>query len=265
MSISTRLPRRAFLAAAAPMLLPTVHAQTPVASPTPYTWPTPVAFSDEVEIVDWRLFPTPDVMRFIAEIRNVTDTYVIAPAVGVIILSLADGANYGWGVPNMPVIYPGDSTFVMGVAPAAMQSDNDWTDAKWVPCTDTPAQTTQIDRLKSIDYDLQITIQLRESYWFAIKGAATNLADSVNYVATAKGHVREANGRICGGIPSKALNSIRPGKTLEYTLLVRPDVTLLSNPFTLVDSMAGGEVFTFLQPRADPTPAACPLVMPWNR
>lgn len=94
----------------------------------------PIDLGNGLQIRDYRLFPTQDVMRFIVEIHNTTDAAVDTPTVGAVLPHL-DDYNFGWAIPVSPVLHPHMSDCLIGVAPEAVKTDEDCRTPDWMLCS----------------------------------------------------------------------------------------------------------------------------------
>lgn len=260
----TSINRRALIAAVAGLSVGsrarsiTGQSATPVA----FDWPTPVDPGGGIILRDWRLFPTPDVMRFIVEMQNTTDAVVRAPVLGVVLPDLPAETNYGWAVPFRPVIWPGESTFLLGVAPSAIETDNELDSAEWLLCDE---DLQPPDAVLAWQTEFTTTTNLQYSTFLETVTTLTNTGNAPLDRFALQGIVRDSAGRVCGGTLSARPEALAPGATIDIPIGIQPEVAFLGNPFTLIDDLTDCTVDFSLQPYGDAVNPGCAPVMPWNR
>lgn len=253
---NNQLSRRAFLAGiSAGLVIAGASAQEATPAPT-------FDLGNGLEVRDYRLFPTTDVMRFIAEIHNTTDSFLDTPAVGVILPHLPKESNFGWAAPMQPVIYPQSSMGVIGVAPAGVRSDSDWGEPNWMLCAD--VQTSVSGKFDPDILSLDSTFSITNETSAKVVTTATNLTDSLQRSLTLQGLVWDADGRLCGGTLTSIFR-LDAGASREVNINITAKQDYIANPFTLIPSTAGMSLTMTLQPRTSAMNPGCEIVMPWNQ
>lgn len=223
--------------------------------------PTPVDLGHGLEIRDYRLFPTADVMRFIVEIHNTTDAAVDTPSVGVVLPHL-EGENFGWANPVAGVIHPHTSQGLIGVAPAALTSDQDWGSPDWVLCND--LQTEAADVLAEWDVEVAWDFRVRGEADAVSRLTVTNLGTTSTEPASLQGLVWDDEGRLCGATNNVLIAAVPAGETLETWGHVWSIYEYVASPFALIDNIEGIDVSYSIQPRPASINPACPAVLPWE-
>lgn len=225
----------------------------------------PFDLGQGIEVRDYRLFPTPDILRFIVEVHNTTDFPVDAPTVGVILPHLVEHENYGWASPMSPVIHPHTSGGLIGVAPAALTHDNEWGSPEWELCA--AMSTIQSERLLIWDLDLSYELVVYYSHHLQIKARITNLGDKPTRGLYMSALLWDPDARICGITYDRLLPVIAPGETLQDSIDVSQGefYDYIANPFALVNSVEGMNATLTLQPVTSYPAPVCEPIMPWNR
>ncbi|MCA9832436.1 MAG: hypothetical protein KC435_00655 [Thermomicrobiales bacterium] len=253
---NNRLSRRALLSGIATAgVIVTARAQGTTPVPT-------YDLGNGLQVRDYRLFPTKDVTRFIAEIHNTTESFVDTPAVGVILPHLSADGNYGWGTPLQPVIHPQSSMGIIGVAPTGLMTDSGWGEPTWELCGD--VQTKLSDKFDPDVLSLESTLSITSDTAAKVLTTAANLTDTQQRNLTLQGLVRDADGRICGGTLTSILR-LEPAATREINTNITARQNYIANPFTLIPSTDGMSVEMLLQPRTAMMNPGCEIVMPWNQ
>jgi hypothetical protein len=271
MNENTRLTRRSFLTAlvGASLLDSTeIHASelsTPAATPASYAWPVPFQLGEGRAILDWRLFPTTDALRFIAEVRNTTNSLIAHPVIGVHTVTPQGHHTYGWGVPFTSVIHPGESSFAIGIAPESIQTDADWGVPEWLNCNHANYVGNRTGVAQLQDIELEYSYQIPDPELLKATLQVTNNSGQLVRQLYVQGIVRDPLGRICGGMATSHLQQVQPGETREFAVNAIPSLQMQANPFVLVDSLEGCSVSFSTQPSELVTAPGCPAVMPWNR
>lgn len=223
--------------------------------------PAPVDLGHGLEIRDYRLFPTEDVKRFIVEIHNTTDTAVDTPTIGVVLPQLG-GDNFGWANPVSPVLHPHSSECLIGVAPVAVENDEDWDSSEWMLCD---AVTSVVaEDLSKWDFEIEHRTEILNPTHARTVAEVTNLSDSRSWNLRLQGLVRDGNKRVCGALVTASLAYVFPGETSELTINLIPTLEYVANPFNLIDSVEDVEISFTLQAPSDPANPNCSTIMPWN-
>lgn len=214
-----------------------------------------------LEIRDYRLLLTKDVLRFIVEIHNTTDTAVDAPTVGVVLPHLDTEKNFGWASPSAPVLHPKSSGCLIGVAPSGIASDEDWGQPEWTLCGDLErklARTTDhwlFDLVPSIEF-LQPNVA---KILLRIDSQNNNLPERM----FVHGLVLDSNGRLCGTTVTGKITRLAPMETRVTGFTISPEYSYISNPFNLIENVDGISAIFTMQPSEVLTNQHCEAVMPW--
>lgn len=221
-----------------------------------------------IEVRDFRLFPSPDILRFIVEVHNTNDAMVDTPTVGVVLPHLDDEGNYGWASPIAPVLHPHTSGGLIGIAPSGLKHDSDWGKPEWMLCG--VPNTILSERLSPWEIDISARHEVDYDQHLIIRAQVANLGDHKSSSLRMRGLLWDKNHRICGSTTLAYVPDIEPKSTVDVHIDVAPPgaapiFDYIANPFTLVNTVEGMDVTMSLQPPASPTPSVCPLIMPWNR
>lgn len=225
--------------------------------------PASVELGHGLEIRDYRLFPTEDVTRFIVEIHNTTDSAIDTPGVGVILPHLDEMENFGWANPVGSVLHPNSSEMLIGVAPLAMTSNDDWGEPKWMLCDN--IQSTQSESIAEWDIDFTHRLEILTPTHAQAHFDITNIGNSRARTGYILGLVRDKDGRICGSTLPSSVQSVLPGASEQQLVNITPAATYISNPFVLIDTTEGLDASFSLQPRSSPINRGCSPVLPWNQ
>lgn len=224
--------------------------------------PAPVDLGHGLEIRDYRLFPTEDVMRFIVEIHNTTDTAVDTPTVGVV-LPHFDDDNFAWANPVSQVLHPHTSECLIGVAPTALTSDDGWGSTEWMLCE--VVHSTLAEKLArwSVNFTFELAV-LGPKHARALYDVANNGNKRLRDLYI-QGTVWDQEERVCGLLLPSSVHFMEPRSRSEQLINLHPRAIYTSNPFVLIDSVEGISFTCTLQPSQQPVNRSCPAVMPWNR
>lgn len=223
--------------------------------------PAPYDLGHGLEIRDYRLFPTEDVMRFIVEIHNTSDTTVDTPTVGVVLPHLDDD-NYGWANPIAGVIHPQSSQGLIGVAPSTLTSDQYWGAPSWVLCDELQADSA--DAMQDWDVEITWDFRIRDAADAVSKLIITNRGNSPTGPASVQGLVWDQDGRLCGASSNVLIPRLIAGEVWETWAHVWSFLEYVANPFALIDHVENLEVNYSLQPRTAGTNKGCSTVLPWG-
>lgn len=225
----------------------------------PVDRPAPIDLGHGLEIRDYRLFPTDDVMRFIVEIHNTTDTAVDTPTVGVVLPHFDEG-NFGWANPVSPVLHPHASDCLIGVAPDALASNMDWSIPEWAICGE--IETAYAERLDDVDIEYSYTLDFRSSTHLHIPVEFTNHSHVVARNVVIQGIVRDIDDRLCGATMPLRLADVAPGQSAQNAFNIAADREYHANPFVLIDTVAGIGFDFKTQPSPPIVNNGCSLLMP---
>lgn len=223
--------------------------------------PSPVDLGHGLEIRDYRLFPTEDVMRFLVEIHNTTDVAVDTPTIGVVLPHIDEDGNYGWANPLSTVLHPQTSGCLIGVAPAEIATDEEWGTPEWMLCDSVVTQ-----KANSMDhwyFELDFTITIHERTRAQAMVTVTNHGSEQIRRLWLQGLVLDAQARICGATVTGQIPGLAPGETVETGFTIRPEYTYHANPFTLIDTVESIDFSFSVQPEGTAVNPGCPPVMPW--
>lgn len=229
--------------------------------------PASVDVGGGMEIRDYRLFPTKDVMRFIVEIHNTTDTAVDTPAMGVVLPHQRDD-NWGWAGPASQVLNPHSSDCLIGIAPAALVSDADWGKPDWILCNDIKTHRAS----SRPDWNIEVThrIEISDSRNAQVTFEITNRNDhkSTGWFHL-QGLVRDQDDRLCGALRTWsipwAMRELGPGEQITGGSALNPGADYIANPFPLLETVEGITVDFSVQRQIPVINPSCSAVMPWNR
>lgn len=215
-----------------------------------------------LEIRDYRLFPTTDVMRFIVEIHNTTDTAVDTPTVGVMLPHLGDGENYGWANPISAVLHPHTSDCLIGVAPPKLTSDSDWDTPSWIFCDE--ISTHHAKKLAQWDVDFTYSVEFVDTTHARAILEIVNRSERIPQGLILQGIAWDKDHRIAGAMLPTLLNEVEPDVATLQQINVTPTLSYVSNPFNLIDTVEELSITFSLQPQLPIVNRGCPVVMPWN-
>ncbi len=261
-----KMTRRSLIAATSAVLLPTLaRARASKSTPEAYAWPASVDLGGEIQLLDWRLSLADNGARFLAEIRNASSEALIAPTLGVVLPNLKSANNFSWANPFTPVIHPGESTFVVGLAPTGSHGLKDWETVEWTKCQPGDVGFDPRARLEGLDYAIESAVTVRQPDWMECNMSVANLGSKPIRSMRLAGIVRDSVGRICGGTPFSTLINVVGGDELEMVVNVRPVMQMNASPFNFIDDLTGGTASFSVQPPGAVVNQGCPAVMPWNR
>jgi hypothetical protein len=189
---------------------------TPGAPPQHHGLPRPVVLGDGIELIDYRIYPSPDVPRIIGEIVNIGDKTVDAPVVSVSFEELGpDGLAYA--PPFIPVMRPGESNLIFGVLPNEITTNEQLAAGRFSVCAPIGPGEYAV-RLQALD--LQLTVA-EELYWadsLNVTGSVQNAGSAAATQSAINGMIRDLNGRYIGVCVEHTLPDIAPGETIEFML-----------------------------------------------
>ncbi|MCO5215744.1 MAG: FxLYD domain-containing protein [Thermomicrobiales bacterium] len=221
----------------------------------------PVTLEHGLEIRDYRIFPTDDIRRFIVEIHNATDQAVDTPSIGVILSHLPQDQDFGVAVATSPVLHPHTSGILIGVAPTALGSDDNWGIPEWIICDD--LHTSRVAELPIQDLTIASEIVVMNEDLAQVNIQVTNNSEESIERVWLSGDVYDDHGRVCGSLVQIGRGPISPGETNEYYLYVVREWRYFGNPFVLVSSAAEVDVVVSIQARARYVSPACPRLAAW--
>lgn len=217
-----------------------------------------------IEVRDIRLLPSADVMRFLIEVHNTTDTSIDTPTIGVVIPHQNSENNFGWAVPFQGVLHSHSSSGLVGIAPGVVTSDEQWSAAKWYICNDMQTEMARHVKSWGIEFEQEITVKSPGNIWIDL--LITNTGEDFPSDITLSGLVRDARGRIAGGTLSLYLNSIKSGTAKNLSLQILPELRYAANPMPLIASSTDLSVDFSIQPyKPSDFAPGCPPLMPWIR
>lgn len=216
-----------------------------------------------IEVVDFRLFESDGVTRFLVEVHNSTNQAVDTPVLGVILPHLDSDVNYGWAVPIQEVLHANASAGLIGVAPKGIEHDDNWGDPQWILCNE--IETVKAEKLSAWDVEFDYSLRVLGDNDVVADILVTNHGKPLPTTVTVLGLVRDSDNRISGVTVPLWLNSVDPGETRELSVRFGPTVHYIANPKDLIDTADSVTVdFTF-QPWPAVINPGCSPVMEWNR
>lgn len=227
--------------------------------------PQPIAPFDlghDLEIRDYRIFPSEDVRRFIVEVHNTSDEPIDTPSVGVVLPHLDSETDFGWAHPVTSVLYPGTSDMLIGVAPAALTSDDDWGVPEWVLCRE--ISTRNAEMIDGWDFLLQTDLAV-EAPDFA-RAYVTLVNTTAHYTGPLRlvPTVRDGSGRMCGTLSPIWVPWTRPGEPVQKSTEMGVALPDIANPFYLINTLQGVEVAFSIQPDTAYSIPSCRPILPWS-
>lgn len=222
---------------------------------------TTVDLGQGIEIRDYRLFPTADVMRFIVEVHNTTDLAIDTPAVGVVLPHLSAEENFGWATPVSTVLHPHTSDCLIGVTPLALTSNDEWGVPEWMLCGE--ITTVQAEWLTEWDIEFAYSHEILGPTHQKTTFEFTNHGQESARPVVIQGVVRDAEDRICGATLAMSLANVEPGQSARNAINIAPDREYAANPFALIDTVDGIDVDFTVQPRPSAVNQNCAAIMPW--
>lgn len=219
--------------------------------------------SDGIHILDYRLFPTVDVSRFIVEVSNNSHEAVDTPAVGLILPQFPSSSDFGFALPVDTVLHPNSRGLLVGVAPASLTDDDIWEEPEWSLCN--PVVSLEANAFSQYEIDIIFTSLTKDPDQLVVAVTITNRAQQIRGQFEVSGIVRDGGGRICGCMLPRTIYGLEHGQSKEFTMSVSRDDDFIGNPFVLVDSAYDMEVELSFQPVGKYLPPNCSAVMPWNR
>lgn len=231
--------RRQFLAAATSLLLPSASARafqveaTPDATPTHHGRPRPIVLGDGIELIDYRIYPSPDVPRVIGEISSTRDDMVDAPVVSISFPDLGED-GFAWASPLLPVMGPGEANMIFGVLPDSIDTNSKLQAAAFTLCTPAePGSLTELHR------DLRLKVEgvkeERRKRAFHIEAAILNEGVQPVIRTKVRGMVRDSNDRIAGALREVDLSKLWPNQSKPFGFWESERDDIPANPFRLLD------------------------------
>lgn len=234
--------RRQFInAAAGALLLPAGLARarqdpapdaTPAATPQHHGRPRPIVLGDGIELIDYRIYPSPDVPRIIGEISSTRDEMVDSPVISITFPDLgADGLAYA--PPVLPVMRPGESNMIFGVLPAGIDSDEQLQAANFGLCAEVaPGEQTALNgphewELSDVEEDRRPGAQY-------FTGNLTNTGTLRATSPILQGIVRDAANRYVGTTSKGELGNMPAGFTRPFSLWSAADIDNSANPYVFL-------------------------------
>lgn len=225
---------------------------------TPTTAIEPFDVGGGIEVRDFRIFPTPDVMRFIVEIHNTTDEPIDTPALGVTLNHLPKSERFGVASPASEVLHPHSSGVLFGVAPAGLKTDADWGEPQWSRCNEIRNERAHL--LNTIDMELNYTLYFFDDGRPLVTAFLTNHGPANNGEFSISGMVRDASGRVCGILKNWNGWYMEHGEVLERNFGDYYFTGHIGSPYVLIDDAGGIDVSLFIQPRVQYNPISCSIV-----
>lgn len=211
-----------------------------------------------LEIRDYRLFPTDDVMRFIVEVHNTTDQPVDTPLLGLILDHMPSGQDSGFAMPASAILHPHTSGALFGVAPSGLKNDGEWGSPEWVLCDE--LHTWRTEELEEIDVTYTHDIIYSRVDHAQVVITVENHGDQAVGMGTFRfeGVVYDSANRICGIILPLEPWRIEKEERNNYVAHLGPSFDYIGNPFVLIESTDGISVELSVQPRYRYVSPSCP-------
>lgn len=231
--------RRQFLRTlAASTLIPsTIAAQerpgTPAATPQHSGRPRPIVLGDGIELVDYRIFPSPDVRRVIGEIWNTRDDMVDAPVVSMSFPDDEASGESAYASPVTPVLRPGESTMVFGVLPDEIDSAERLGTGTFGLCGPV-GSGKYADLYTGLDLSINRDVEDFRPDAVNIQGQVINNADSVAQFTCVRGFIRDHNGRYAGCAMPVNTGHLAPAGSRNFSLWAAETLDVLADPFLLL-------------------------------
>lgn len=221
------------------------------------------ALPSGIEVVDYRLFRSRGVDRFLVEVFNSTGMAVDTPSLGIVLPHLGSDENFGWAIPMQEVLHPHSSAGLIGVAPSGIHSDEDWGSPEWIICNE--VESTKAERISSWDLEIDHTLSILGNNDVLANITLTNHGKPLPITVTVLGLVRDGERRISGVTVPLYLNSIKPGETSELPVRFGPTLDYVANPKAMINTDEGVSVDFSFQPWPSEINPGCSPVMKWNR
>lgn len=231
---------------------------TPDALPRHYGLPRPVALGDGIELVDYRIYPSPDVPRIIGEIVNIGDETVDAPVVSVSFEKLgSDGMAYA--PPFLPAMRPGESNLIFGILPNEITTNEQLATARFDVCAPIgPGEHAE----RLLELDLQVTVA-EELYWadsLNVTGTLQNAGTASVTQPAVNGMIRDLNGRYIGVCAEHRLSDLEPGATIEFLLWAFTN-SLVADAYLFLNGSTDYTVQVVAGPARPVTAPSCPALL----
>lgn len=236
---------------------------TPATMPQHHGLPRPIVLGDGIELIDYRIYPSPDVPRIIGEITSTRDEMVDSPVISMTFPDL-DTDAFAWAPPHLPVMRPGESNLIFGVLPEQVDSEEKLATAEFDLCG--PVEPGEYS-LRLQGSDLRATIDT-ESYWadsLNVVGKVHNAGEATVSYSMVYGMVRDRNGRYIGVTADSATGDMGPGATHDFFLWASTLNSSPANAYALLNGSTDYVVDAVPSTLKPFTTPGCPAFFPWNQ
>lgn len=236
---------------------------TPAPTPQHHGRPRPIVLGDGIELIDYRIYPSPDVPRIIGEIVSTRDEMVDSPVISMTFPDLETG-GYAWAPSHLPVMRPGESNLIFGVLPEQIDTEEKLATADFGLCASVAAGE-QTARRRGID--LQIIVNT-ENYWadsLNVLGTIQNAGDRAVIFSAVHGLVRDKNSRYIGVTVEAQTGDLAPGSVQDFFLWAWTANSSPADPYLFLNGSTDYSVDVtagLIKPILLP---GCPAVFPWNQ
>ncbi len=238
--------RRQFLAASAALLLPSASAgafqdtATPEVAPNHHGRPRPIVLGDGIELVDYRIYPSPDVPRIIGEITSTRDDMVDSPVVSITFPDLGED-GLAWAAPVLPVMPPGESNMIFGVLPVGISTEEQLQSAAYALCS--PAGPGPFSELhKTLQLRIEILEEELLESTLRIEATIENESTIPSRWTSVRGLIRDRLDRLAGTMPERELRWLGPGQQRAFTGWQSANNDNPGNPFLMLKGETGYSV-----------------------
>lgn len=214
------------------------------ASPHHSGLPRPIVLGDGIELVDYRIYPSPDRRRIIGEIWNTRDDMVDTPIVTMTFPDVESRGGFAFAPGLLPVMGPGARNMIFGVIPDEINTEEKLATARFDVCEAVgPGDVTARYHGAEMRYEV-----LEDDRWptaLRIHGHLQNIANSEIQFSTVRGLVRDARGRYAGCTSTWHTGNVEPGGTRRFWLTAGEERSTAADPFVLIQDTTDYSVEIF--------------------
>jgi hypothetical protein len=233
---------------------------TPDAPPQHHGLPRPVVLGDGIELIDYRIYPSPDVPRIIGEIVNIGDEMVDSPAITVTFPEFGP-EGFAYAIPHLPTMRPGQSNLIFGQLPTAISSNTMLDSATFGLCGPVVAGELTASEA-ALDLEVMDLVEEKHATAQFMTGSVQN--NSPHWIAwiRIRGLVRDSVGRLAGTIPQMDVYLADGNVPSSFAFWSDATMPFPANPYLLLDGTTNYSTTLVPGTVSATTAPGCPAILP---